>query len=192
MYVCRMRKKCSKQFPKNFAEITTPNPNGYPIYRRRNNGISVEKFVGQRCYDLDNRWVAPYSPYLCKKYNCHTNVECVFSIQAVKYLYKYILKGNDMANVRFTTTENHENIDNDEITRYEVMRYLSDKEACWHIFGYPIHEESHSVVSLAIHLPLQQNVVYHPGTEHNIVEGGEPVTTLTAWFNLNATDEEAK
>lgn len=111
----------------------------------------------QRCYDLDNRWVVQYSPYLCEKYNCHTNVKCVFSIQAVKYLYKYILKGSDMANVRFTTTENQEN-----------------------------------VVSLTIHLLLQQNVVYHAGTEHNVVEGGEPVTTLTAWFNLNATDEEAQ
>ena len=43
--------KGSKKYPRNFQENTTENENGYPIYRRRNNGRTVEVNGIQ----LDNR-----------------------------------------------------------------------------------------------------------------------------------------
>lgn len=62
---------------------------------RRENGRVVTK--GQ--HELDNRWVVPYSPYLAQKYNAHINVEVCATIKSVKYVYKYILKGYDRAQV---------------------------------------------------------------------------------------------
>jgi hypothetical protein len=39
---------------------------------------------------LDNRWVIPFNPSLLMLNNCHINVELCSSINALKYLYKYI------------------------------------------------------------------------------------------------------
>ncbi|GBP65088.1 Down syndrome cell adhesion molecule homolog [Eumeta japonica] len=41
---------------------------------------------------------------------------------------------------------------NDEITLYQIGRYISSNEAAWRIFGFPIHERDPAVVQLAIHL----------------------------------------
>ena len=44
---------------------------------------------------LDNSFVVPYNPLLTLRYEAHINVEIVHSVQAVKYLYKYVTKGQD-------------------------------------------------------------------------------------------------
>jgi hypothetical protein len=40
--------KCSKQFPKSFRDETNSNHNGYPLYRRRDNGIFFEKKISHK------------------------------------------------------------------------------------------------------------------------------------------------
>src|SRR5439155_627009 len=82
---CMKDGKCFKKYPRNFQENTT---DGYPIYRRRNNGRTVEVNKIQ----LDNRWVVPYNPYLTTKYDCHINVEICSSITAIKYLFIAVFK----------------------------------------------------------------------------------------------------
>ncbi|XP_058122832.1 uncharacterized protein LOC131293787 [Anopheles ziemanni] len=56
---------CSKHFPKAFCEHTRRKENGYPLYRRRNNGRTV-KLDARRNHgvELDNRYVVPYNPWL--------------------------------------------------------------------------------------------------------------------------------
>lgn len=51
---------------------------------------------------IDNRWVVPYNKWLSQKYNCHINVEVCASIEAVKYIYKYVYKGPDRAQVEIS------------------------------------------------------------------------------------------
>ena len=68
---CMLDNKCTKDFPKQFNEKTIQMSDGYPLYRRPDNGIYVEKNGAS----LDNRWVVPYNPYLCAKYQAHINVE---------------------------------------------------------------------------------------------------------------------
>src|SRR5439155_7405394 len=82
---CMVDGKCSKRYHRDFVEVTSTNEYGYPLYRRRNNGRTIVK----NNISLDNRWIVPYNPYLCQKYNCHINVEICSSIRSVKYLYKY-------------------------------------------------------------------------------------------------------
>jgi len=90
---CMIDGKCSKYYPREFTTTTTTNKNGYPTYKRRDNG----RFIKKRgvSINIDNRWIVPYNPYLSQKYDCHINVEICSSIKSVKYLYKYIYKGED-------------------------------------------------------------------------------------------------
>ena len=114
---CMKDGKCSKRYPQNFQENTIENEDGYPIYRRRNNGQTVEV----KGFQLDNRWVVPYNPYLTTKYNCHINVEICSSITAIKYLFKYVYKGHDRATIEIKS--------NDKISLYLDARYISASEA---------------------------------------------------------------
>lgn len=76
--VCMKDGKCTKDFPKPFNEFTRESVNGYPLYRRRDNGISVDV----RGKSLDNRYVVPYNPYLLAKFNCHINVEVCTTVKS--------------------------------------------------------------------------------------------------------------
>lgn len=69
---------------------------------------------------LDNRWVVPYNPYLNAKFNCHINAEICSSINAVKYLYKYVYKGHDR--IHFLVIRKNQNKKIDEIFSYQSAR----------------------------------------------------------------------
>ena len=116
----------SKQFPKEYSDETTSANNGYPIYCRRHNKITVKR--GN--YELDNRWVVPYNPYLLLTYNAHINVEICSPLMSVKYLYKYILKGNDSATFQIVTSDGGDNthLNYDEISQFIHTRYVTPPE----------------------------------------------------------------
>ena len=86
---CMTDGHCSKNYPKDFVEHTRENEDGYPEYRRRDNGVynSINKNKGKKACDtynidmnIDNRWVVPHNLYLITKYNCHINVEICSSV----------------------------------------------------------------------------------------------------------------
>ena len=58
---------CQKRFLKAFTATTIIREDGYPKYRRRDDGrtFTVRKlgFLDQEVV-RDNRWVVPYNPYL--------------------------------------------------------------------------------------------------------------------------------
>ncbi|XP_065640566.1 uncharacterized protein LOC136073125 isoform X1 [Hydra vulgaris] len=68
---CMKDGKCTKKFPKEFNPHTVAIFNGYPRYRRVDNG----RIVNIKGNQVDNRWVVPYNPWLSKKYQAHINVE---------------------------------------------------------------------------------------------------------------------
>jgi hypothetical protein len=94
-YPCMKDGGCSKRFPKSFCEETSVDQSGYPVYRRRSDGRTVVK----DSHILDNRWVLPHNVALLKRYQAHLNVEWCNKTNLVKYLFKYITKGPDRANV---------------------------------------------------------------------------------------------
>ncbi|XP_044596943.1 uncharacterized protein LOC123273567 [Cotesia glomerata] len=141
--------------------------------------------------DIDNRWVVPYSPLLSKTYNAHINVEFCSSVKSIKYICKCVHKGSDMAVFRVENTNvNAPPVNkNDEITLYQIGRYISSNEAAWRIFGFPIHERDPAVVQLAIHLENGQRVFF---TNETAIDRAinPPKTTLTAFFELcNRADD---
>ena len=84
-----------KHYPREFREETIMSSDGYPYYKRRNDG----KKIMCRNQTVDNRFVVPYCPGLLRIFNCHINVEVVSSVKSVKYLYKYVYEGYDAANI---------------------------------------------------------------------------------------------
>src|ERR1044072_894171 len=53
---CMKNAKCSKKFPKKVATETSFDNDGFPIYRRRNTGVSTVR----RWVDLNNNFAVPY------------------------------------------------------------------------------------------------------------------------------------
>ncbi|XP_029172378.1 uncharacterized protein LOC114941527 [Nylanderia fulva] len=186
---CLINDKCSKHFPKPFRPETTMDEDGYPQYRRRNNGLLYER---PRRYVVDNRYVVPFNPTLLLLFNSHINVEIVSSIQSVKYLYKYIYKGHDAASV--VIGENiDKTINHDEIQDFIEARYVGPVEACWRILSKPLQEKSHAIFRLPVHLPNEHNVIIDDNINNDAIRFAvERVTMLLDYFQLNARDEEAK
>ncbi|GBL99523.1 hypothetical protein AVEN_68800-1 [Araneus ventricosus] len=174
--------QCKKMFPKEFRTETTMNVSVYPLYHRC---PSDTTFV--RGKEMDNRFVVPYNPYLLLKYNAYVNVEVCTSLRAVKYIYKYIYKGFDCANMVLPA----EQIQYNEIANYIDARYVSVPEAMWRLLGSHMHDRSHAVMRLPVHLPNQKRVTFKDGHEEVALTRSRQ-TILESWFQLNQSDNEAQ
>jgi hypothetical protein len=123
---------CSKRFPKPFVEdtILCHPVTKMPQYRRRDDG----KFIYRHNIRIGNNWVVPYSPYLTLRFNSHINVELCSSYQSVKYLFKYVYKGQDCAEVVIATGQVANNVaaldddsaDQRRLDYDEIKTYLSN------------------------------------------------------------------
>jgi hypothetical protein len=192
---CMVDGKCSKNFPRDLIQETQSGEDGYPNYRRRKLGdggysarLSVRTSHGRQEIEIDNRWVVPYSPLLCKMFPAHINVESCRSVKAIKYICKYINKGSDQA--VFEITEGEKNID--EIQQFQMGRYISSSEAVWRILGFDIHDRFPAVTKLSVHLENGQRVYFKDN--ENLKERLilPPNTTLTAFFELCSHDPFAR
>ncbi|KAE8244021.1 hypothetical protein A4X13_0g6849 [Tilletia indica] len=185
MQDARMPGQCSKRYPRVLRETTDPEVNGYPEYRRRSNGPSVEqRIAGRSPRTIDSTWVVPYNPFLLKTMQCHLNVEVSTSIRAVKYLFKYIFKGPDSVIIAAGMDGGQ---DEDEIASYVDARYVSPCEAVCRLMAFPMQGIYPSVKALPIHLPDQHYIAFDPqdlqGTQARIDVDAE-VTQLTGFFDL--------
>ncbi|KAG5550493.1 hypothetical protein RHGRI_015459 [Rhododendron griersonianum] len=178
---CMENGKCTKRYPRAFSETTTMDENGYPIYRRRNDG----KVYIVRGQEVDNRDVVPYNPHLSKMFNCHINVEVCAGMRCVKYIHKYIYKGHDRATMVLGSVN--------EIKQYLDGRYIGPPEAAWRIFGHHMHEEVPIVTQLALHLPGMHRVNYNPreSLEDIIARAAIEKSTLTGFFSWYASNPDS-
>ncbi|KAH1060573.1 hypothetical protein GYH30_004170 [Glycine max] len=181
---CMKEGKCSRFYPKQFQPQTLLDSNGYPVYRRRNNGHSISK----NGVIIDNRYIVPYNPKLLKKYLAHINIEWCNQSTSIKYLFKYINKGYDrvtdvMVSNSNDTTQNV-NIQNDELKEYLDCR----------IFAFPIHGRKPAVERFYFHLPDQHSVLYE---DHDDIDDVLSKPTISdskflAWMNTNKCFAEAR
>ncbi|XP_063794712.1 LOW QUALITY PROTEIN: uncharacterized protein LOC134949961 [Pseudophryne corroboree] len=160
---CMKDGKCTKQFPKDFNENTIIHRHAYPVYQRRS-----QQTVEVRGVLMSNQNVVPYNPYLALKYNAHINVEVCTSLYAIKYIYKYIFKGFDCANVVINPNGQPEQQYN-EIQHFIDCRYVSPPEAIW------------------------QTIIFEHGHEEEALLAAQTgKTKLESWFDLNAHDPHAQ
>ncbi|KAK9706454.1 hypothetical protein RND81_07G125800 [Saponaria officinalis] len=173
--------RCKYVYPKSFTSETTKNDDGYLVYRRRQTGENVQI----RGKTLNNRWVIPYNPYLMDLFDCHLNVEVCSTIQAVKYLYKYVYKGHDRISFNVAPEADISLID--EIQEYRSGRWVSPVEAIWRIYGFDLFEIHPPVMALPIHLPGMQTTQMWPHEKltHVVSNKKRIRTPLTEFFRIN-------
>jgi hypothetical protein len=197
---CMEEGVCSKGYPKPFQEETIDSNGSYPLYRRRAGPTWQKPSPGGGGFLFDNQWVVPHNPWLCMRYQCHINVEVCSSITAVKYLYKYVYKGHDRAQVEVVPAGAGDGevapaaagqpAVRDEIKHYQDGRYVSASEGAWRLFGFDMQKKVPTVVRLAVHLPGQQTVYFQEGGDVDRAMRGSK-TTLTEWFAYNMSARSA-
>ena len=130
---------------------------------------------------VTNRFVVPYNAILLKEFNSHINLETVHNQFAnIKYLFKYIFKGQDIALMQLKLEETE-----DEVECFQCFKYMNASQAIHEIYGFPGHERFPSVMTLPVHEEDQQRVVYREGFAEAAIENA-PQSPLMAYF------EEAK
>ncbi|XP_059051905.1 uncharacterized protein LOC131846585 [Achroia grisella] len=186
---CMVNGECSKRYPQKLTTKTVTENDGRLQYRRRSpddNGRTITIKVKGNDFVVDNSWIIPYSPLLSKTFKAHCNVEYCNSWKHIKYICKHVPRGKHMTVFGVQTSNT-----DDEITRYQVGRYVNCNEAIWRIFSFPIHERHPTVVHLAVHLENGQRVCF---TASNAAERAitPPETTLTGFFSTCQNDPFAK
>ncbi|XP_064637083.1 uncharacterized protein LOC135493587 [Lineus longissimus] len=183
---CMIDGKCRFGYPKNFNDETTlpADGHGYPIYKRPDNGQTIQK----NNFTYDNRWVVPHNKYLLLKMVAHINVEYVGSFHTIKYIYKYVHKGSDVATVGI---QGQQVQDKDEIAQFINARSIDAYDAHWRTMEYSIQDRYPAVQSLAIHLQHQQNVIFKEDMAEEALDTMKD-TTLMAFFKLNQNDPDAR
>eukprot|EP00794_Sanderia_malayensis_P000981 gene981-biopygen234 len=179
--ICMQDGKCTKKFPKDLAQQTELNVNGYPLYRRR--GKTTAQLQQHR---VNDSWLVPHNIKLLLKFDCLINAEVCTTIKSVKYIFKYIHKGNDMAHVEIREghqePDAHHDIVHDEIRQYLNSRYVGPHQAMYKLMRYEMYDKSHTIVRLAIHLPDQQAVYF---TDPDQAAHRNNDSMLMAYFTLN-------
>ena len=103
------------------------------------------------------------------KFNCHMNVEICTTIKSVKYIFKYIHKGNDAAHIEIR----QHYVNHDEILQHLNARYVD------HIKQY---SESCSIIcmiramlsyGLQFIYRLNKTISFRPGQEERACQGGQ-------------------
>ncbi|XP_027171842.1 uncharacterized protein LOC113771461 [Coffea eugenioides] len=185
---CMKDGSCKNHYPKNFCEHTTHAEDSYPYYRRRNDGSKITV----RRFELDNRWIIPYNPYLLALFDCHMNVEICSTLKLVKYLYKYIFKGHDLISFKIISDDSRADVD--EIREFQQGRWISPPEAFWRIFEFRLNEMTPAVYTLQVHLPGQQLITFNKNSD--LLQLMRKIdfskTMLTEFFKMNKTNERAE
>ena len=119
------KRKVLQKFSTCFQGEPKFQQNSYPLYRRRNDGKTIQKIKKR----FTNRHVVPYNPELSRKFDAHINVEVCATVLAVKYLFKCILKGADRLQGQFENKFN-------ELLKYVLERYLAASDAIWRFFHF--------------------------------------------------------
>ncbi|XP_019173001.1 PREDICTED: uncharacterized protein LOC109168432 [Ipomoea nil] len=114
---------------------------------------------------------------------------------SIKYLFKYVNKGNDRVTAEFykATIDGAGNEIVDEINMYYDCRYVSACEATWRLFSFEVQYRTPPVERLSFHLPDCQSVVFQDDDTIDNVLNRETVwqSMFNAWFVANQKFKEA-
>ena len=80
--------------------------------------------------------------------------------------------------------ETQEALVHDEVTQYDLSRYISASEGSWRFYYFPIQRKQPPVKMLVIHLEDEEVITFDDqGDVQNLVDSGPTATTLTAFFD---------
>ena len=149
---------CLKQFLKPFCPAMVVYKDGYPQYQYHND-LRLWPICILGCnsatINLNNCWVVLYNLYFSAKYRAYINVKVYTSVQAIKYINKYIYKGNNCTTIQLLDNNN-------EINKYLYGRYIGPTKAIQWLFKFFIYKEYPPIKYFTIHLLGQQLVYFQP------------------------------
>ena len=175
------KKVCKAGYPKQWNAKTYLQPNGYPVYCRKNDGRTYVK----KDFKYDNRWVVPHNRAMLLRHKCHVNVEYTASLSTVRYQFKYTHKGTDLATVELLSKKEKE--PKNEIQLYVNSRFIDSHLAVGRICEFNLQDRYPSVIRLDIHDENKQFVYFRPGQEIDKVSNPKK-TKLTAWMEYNKSN----
>ncbi|KAL3027928.1 hypothetical protein AAZX31_03G084400 [Glycine max] len=167
--------KCSRFYPKMFQPHTVLDADGFPVYRRRNNGNAIEK----NGVIIDNRYIVPYNPRFIRKYQAHINIEWCNQSTSIKYLFKYINKGYDRV-IAILIDEDNDQTENGGTHNDEIKEYLDYRKP--------------AVERLHFHLPGQHSVLYedHDDIDDELSKPSISDSKFISWMNTNQNSVEGR
>ncbi|XP_058726064.1 uncharacterized protein LOC131597379 [Vicia villosa] len=130
--ICMKDGKCSKYYPKKFQPTTIVDQDGYPVYRRRNNGNTIEK----NGIIFHSGHVVPHNPSLLLKYEAYINMEWCNQSTSIKYLFKYINKGSDRISAVIQGQSNDANSGKKMLTKLNNIWIVDTFPQVRHVGGY--------------------------------------------------------
>lgn len=169
-------KLVKKKFPRPSTPITLVNESAYPHYAGPHNDRTYPQRTRRGGgFDATNQWVVSYNGYLSERYNAHINVELCQSIDAIRYLFKYVFKGGDCSVFEVQTNEIHD---------YRDGRYISPVQAAYDLNEYDFHGLKPAVHLLAFHLQGVQPVYFGNDANHQEIEAAmeQAKSKLLAFF----------
>ncbi|KAJ9541484.1 hypothetical protein OSB04_027990 [Centaurea solstitialis] len=194
---CMYNGRCSKGYPKTYYDETFIKHDGWPCYRRSNNGAKVQ--VGRHDIMLDNRFVVPHNRDLLVKYGCHINVEWCNQGMLVKYLFSYLNKGPDQAIVLLEGQNSRTPFSSllnqvDEIEECVNCRYISASEACWKLFAFDMHYRSVPFERLLFHEESRNTVYFRDNDqlESVVQRPTDAMSKFTEWMVANQKFPEGR
>ena len=176
-----------KRYPKPFNPTTIIYKDGYLEYSRRNNQrLQSIYLLRGATFKIDNRQIIPYCLYLSIKYRTHINIKVYASVRSVKYIYKYIYKGNDRTTLWLT--------DGNKVSQYLQGRYIGPFKAIQRLFKFPVYKELPSIIQLTVYLLGEQPVYFQPNQSAKEIQQRLKLSysTLTASFKYNAEYKDSR
>nr|GEW64528.1 hypothetical protein [Tanacetum cinerariifolium] len=133
----------------------------------------------------------------CMKKKAHINVEWCNQSGAIKYLFKYINKGQDRVTVAFEKEKTNDNPPKrkDKIKEYYDYRYISACEAALRLYKFPIHYQYPPVQRLSFRLlPDEQPIVFEDDefVEDVLLKPSVNNSQFLQWMEINKTDTLAQ
>ncbi len=124
---------------------------------------------------------------MCKICSLYVFKQICSTIQAVKYLFKYVYKGHDCVTMVLQGPI-------DEMKQYINVHYVSPSEAIWRQFEFKLHAGLPPITRLQIHLPNEHRITFNANKPlaEVITHVANYKTTLTEFFVINQTNELAR
>ncbi|XP_010468583.2 PREDICTED: uncharacterized protein LOC104748676 [Camelina sativa] len=190
---CMVDGKCSKFYPKVHVEDTSVGKDGYPVYRRRVSMAYVEK----NDIKCDNRYVVPYNRLLSLRYRAHINVEWCNQSGSIKYLFKYINKGQDRVAFVIEPKKKTTSVDNGEGNGSNITKEAGTGHTSSSINLEEKKKDEYRsipVMKLPFHPPGKQPVYYKRKENiEDVLERRANVDSMfMAYLKLNQVNEFAR
>ncbi|CAF1153395.1 unnamed protein product [Rotaria sordida] len=128
---------------------------------RNRKRVSMLQFYSYRLAIRQNFSAIHYEGKLFQQYIVDAYVKTEQNRPAFHRQNQKTLRGHDCANIKLQRSIQkgaavaQETLELDEIKAHLDTRYVSTPEAAWRLFEFALHDKSHGVIRLAVHLPNQ-------------------------------------